>query len=225
LIVARGAEIVVVPTASERDQTCEEIARNTGAIFIPPGENEDVILGHGTVIYEFQQQMKSTYNTVLDIILVPVSCGAFLSGSAIACLNSPTRVFGAEPATANQCARILNRRQWSFLAPVPTTIADGVRGGVTELAYSIIQRHVERIFTVTDEQIAEAMKIVYQTLKLAIEPSAAVGVAVLLFNDEFRDICREHAVKIGIVLEGGNVDVSSAEKMMPWLYMNTVANT
>jgi len=99
-----------------------------------------------------------------------------------------------------------------------TTIADGLRGPVMGLPFSIIQKHVESIFTVTEGEIAQAMRIVFERLKLVIEPSAAVAVAVALFHPDFKRLLKEIKT-VGIVLEGGNVDTSSYELMMPWVHL------
>jgi threonine dehydratase len=102
------------------------------------------------------------------------------------------------------------------VATASSTIADGVRVGVADLTFAVIKDHVEEVFTVTDEQIAKAMRILIERLKLVIEPTAAVAVAVLLFQDEFKKHL-EGVKTIGIILEGGNVDTSKVESMMPWL--------
>ena len=143
-----------------------------------------------------------------------------LAGCAVACIDSGTRVFGAEPALADDCARGIEQGYKAKLESTPTTIADGLRTEVGQLNFGIIQNHVDRIFTVTEEQIALAMRIVIERLKVVIEPSAAVPVAVALFNREFSQVAERDGIKtIGIVLEGGNIDTGSYEKMMPWIHL------
>jgi threonine dehydratase len=199
---------------------CSELAATTGATLIPPYDHQDIILGQGTVMYEFLSQMRKEHETKLDAVIIPVGGGGLLAGCAVACIDSGTRVFGAEPALADDCARGIEQGYKAKLESTPTTIADGLRTEVGQLNFGIIQNHVDRIFTVTEEQIALAMRIVIERLKVVIEPSAAVPVAVALFNREFSQVAERDGIKtIGIVLEGGNIDTGSYEKMMPWIHL------
>lgn len=199
---------------------CDEVAARTGATVIPPYDFKDIILGQGTVMYEFQHQMKEEYGMKLDAVVIPVGGGGLLGGCAVACIGSGTRVFAAEPAIADDCARGFVMGTKARLKSTPTTIADGLRTEVGELNFGIIKEHVERVFTVTEEQIALAMRIIIERLKVVIEPSAAVAVAVLLFNEDFRALAETDGIKnVGIVLEGGNIDTGSYEKMMPWIHL------
>ena len=171
-------------------------------------------------MHEFRNQMREDYGIMLDAVVIPVGGGGLLAGSAIACIESGTRVFGAEPLLADDCARGLKQGFRARWKTTPNTIADGLRTEVGELNFSIIQKHVERVFTVTDEQIAMAMRIVIERLKVVIEPSAAVPVAVALFHPGFKEATERDGIKnVGIVLEGGNIDTGSYEKMMPWIHL------
>jgi len=166
---------------------------------------------------EFRQQMRNSFGTELDAVIIPIGNGGLLSGSLIACADSGIRVFGAEPAIANHCQLWLERGEKHRLRLASTTIADGLRIDVQDLPFSLIRNNVEKVFTVSESKIAQAMKIVFEVLKLAIEPSAAVAVAMLLFDEGFRKLLDEGIGKVGIILEGGNVDTDSSEKLMPWL--------
>lgn len=218
-----GAEITFVQNPAERGSKCAEIAATLGATIIPPFDHRDIILGQGTVMYEFLNQMKEEYHqTKLDAVIIPVGGGGLLAGCATACINSGTLVFGAEPALADDCYRGKQSGVRQKLQSTPNTIADGLRTEVGELNFGVIQRHVREIFTVTEEQIAIAMRIVIERLKVVIEPSAAVAVAVALFHEDFRKIAERDGIKnVGIVLEGGNIDTGSYEKMMPWIHLKT----
>jgi len=217
-----SAEITFVENPKDRAKVCDEVAAKTGATVVPPYDHQNIILGQGTVMHEFLTQMKEEYNTTLDAVIIPVGGGGLLAGCAVACIGSSTRVFGAEPVLADDCARGVQQGFQAKLESTPTTIADGLRTEVGELNFAIITKHVERIFTVTEEQIAKAMRIVIERLKVVIEPSAAVPVAVALFHQEFRDLAQKDSMKkIGIVLEGGNIDTGSYEKMMPWIHLDT----
>ena len=176
-------------------------------------------------MYEFQNQMKENYAMKLDAAIIPVGGGGLLAGCAVACLGSGTRVFAAEPALADDCARGFAAGSRARLESTPTTIADGLRSEVGELNFGIIREHVEQVFTATEEQIALAMRIVIERLKVVIEPSAAVAVAALLFNDDFKALAEKDGIKnVGIVLEGGNIDTGSYEKMMPWIHFSESRN-
>jgi threonine dehydratase len=199
---------------------CNELSAKTGATLIPPYDHQDIILGQGTVMYEFLSQMRDKDDIKLDVVIIPVGGGGLLAGCAVACIGSGTRVFGAEPALADDCARGMEQGYKAKLESTPTTIADGLRTEVGELNFGIIQKNVERVFIVTEEQIALAMRIVIERLKVVIEPSAAVPVAVALFNKEFSSIAERDGIRrVGIVLEGGNIDTGSYEKMMPWIHL------
>jgi threonine dehydratase len=185
--------------------------------YIGSGADMNVILGQGTAMLEFRQQMRNSFGTELDAVIIPIGNGGLLSGSLIACADSGIRVFGAEPAIANHCQLWLEQGEKHRLRLASTTIADGLRIDVQDLPFSLIRNNVEKVFTVSESKIAQAMKIVFEVLKLAIEPSAAVAVAVLLFDEGFKKLLDEGIRKVGIILEGGNVDTDSSEKLMPWL--------
>lgn len=169
-------------------------------------------------MHEFLHQMREEHGKTLDAVVVPVGGGGLLAGCALACINSGVKVFGAEPAIADDCARGLRQGFKERVLSSSDTIADGLRSEVGDLPFRIIQNHVDRVFTVTEEQIARSMKIIIERLKVVVEPSSAVAVAVVLFHEEFRGIVKEAGIRnVGIVLEGGNIDTESYEKMMPWI--------
>jgi threonine dehydratase len=208
-----------VENPADRAKVCEQVAGRTGATIIPPYDYENIILGQGTAMMEFQGQMKER-GVTLDAVIIPVGGGGLLAGCAVACQGTGIRVFGAEPALADDCARGIEQGSRAKLESTPTTIADGLRTEVGVLNFGLIQQHVECIFTVTEEQIAVAMRTIIERMKLAIEPSAAVPVAVALFNTDFHTLATRDGIKtIGIILEGGNIDTGSYEKMMPWIHL------
>jgi threonine dehydratase len=206
-----------VDNHDDRPKVCNQIVEQQGRKYIGSGADMNVILGQGTAMLEFQQQMPSTFGTALDAVIIPIGNGGLLSGSLIACADSGIRVFGAEPALANHCQLWLEQGDKHHLPLASTTIADGLRINVQDLPFSIIQNNVEKVFTVSESKIAHAMKVVFEVLKLAIEPSAAVAVAVLLFDEEFKKLLGKGISNVGIILEGGNVDTDSSKKLMPWL--------
>ena len=135
-----GAEITFVQNAADRLSKCTEIARNLGATLIPPFDHRNIILGQGTVMYEFLNQIKEEYQTKLDAVIIPVGGGGLLAGCSTACMNSGTVVFGAEPALADDCFRGKQCGIRQKLQRTPTTIADGLRTEVGEVNFPIIQK-------------------------------------------------------------------------------------
>lgn len=195
-----GIVTLCEPTLEARERTAAEIVQRTGATLIPPYDHADVIAGQGTTALELLEQVRD-----LDAIIAPVGGGGLLSGTCVAArgLKPGIRVFGAEPLGADDAARSMAA---GTLIPqtAPNTIADGLLTSLGQLTWPFIRDQVERIFTVTDDQIRAAMRLVWERMKLIIEPSAAVPVAVVL-ADEFRSLAGiDHA---GVVLSGGNVNL------------------
>ncbi len=195
-----GIVTLCEPTLEAREQTAAEIVERTGATLIPPYDHADVIAGQGTAALELLEDVPD-----LDAIITPVGGGGLLSGVCIAArgVKPGIRVFGAEPLGADDAARSMAA---GTLIPqtAPNTIADGLLTSLGQLTWPIIRDKVERVFTVTDDQIRAAMRLVWERMKLIIEPSAAVPVAVVL-ADEFRSLTGSD--RAGIMLSGGNVNL------------------
>ncbi len=191
------------PTLADREATAERIAAETGATLIHPYDNTNVIAGQGTVALEFLAEVSN-----LDVILAPVGGGGLLSGIAITAkgIKPSIRVFGAEPAGADDATRSLEAGQ---LIPQtdPKTIADGLRTSLAPVTFSILRRHAEGIITVSEPAIVEAMRQLWTVLKIVVEPSSAVAFAATLAAAP-----RLRGLRVGIVLSGGNVD----PKTVPW---------
>jgi threonine dehydratase/serine racemase len=188
------------PNLAAREAAAAELVARTGATLIPPFDHEDVIAGQGTTAIELLEDAPG-----LDAVVTPVGGGGLLAGCAVAALGmKPTiRVFGAEPLGADDAARSKAKGEW-VPQTAPNTIADGLLTSTGRLTWPIIRDRVERVFTVTDDQIRAAMRFVWERVKLVVEPSGAVGVAVVL-SDEFKALANIDAV--GVVLSGGNVSL------------------
>lgn len=202
-----GAAIYLCePSTSAREGTAAEVAARTGATLIPPYNHPDIIAGQGTAALELLEERPD-----LDAIIAPVGGGGLMSGTCIASrgLKPDIRIIGAEPRGADDAARSLAAGK---LIPqtAPDTIADGLLTSLGELTWAILRDHVERIITVSDEQIITAMRLVWERMKIIVEPSAATAVAVTL-SDEFRALKGLEAV--GVILSGGNVDLDK----LPWV--------
>jgi len=205
-VAGYGARVIdCEPTLDARETTAQRVIDETGATLVHPYNDPNVIAGQGTVALELIDQIKS-----LDAIITPVGGGGLLSGVCLAAraLRPDVRRFAAEPAGADDAARSLAAGQ---LIPQtdPQTVADGLRTSLGSLTWPIIRDHVERIITVTDEQIIAAMRLAWQRAKLLIEPSAAVPLAAVL-TDKFRAL--PGLDRVAIVLSGGNVDLDD----LPW---------
>jgi threonine dehydratase len=176
----------------------------SGASFIHPYDNPRVIAGQGTAAFELMEQAGH-----LDMVVAPVGGGGLLSGTAVAVtsLFPKVRVIGAEPAGADDAARSLSLGK---IVPSvsPVTIADGLLTSLSELTFSVISAKVERIITARDESIIEAMRLIWERMKIVIEPSSALPIAAL--TESGLDIS---GLRVGIILSGGNVDL----KALPWV--------
>jgi len=187
------------PTLQARELELQKVIEKTGAVLVHPYDNFNVICGQGTACLEIAEQME-----VPDIIMAPVGGGGLLSGTAISAINiwPNITVIGAEPANANDAFQSFKSKK---LIPVqnPNTIADGLRTSLSPLTFSIISNFVDDILPCSEKSIVEAMALIFQYLKIVVEPSSAVPLACIIEN---RDTFKEK--KVAIILSGGNVDLA-----------------
>ncbi|OZJ03012.1 hypothetical protein BZG36_03976 [Bifiguratus adelaidae] len=201
-----------INTLQAREDTAHRIQQETGATFIHPYDHPHIIAGQGTLMLELLSQTHDDYGTQLDAIIVPVGGGGMLSGCAIAAkgLDPTIRVFAAEPLAVDDCAQSFAKKE---LVPQtrPHSVADGLLTSLGSYTFPVIMDKVDAVFTVTEEEIIKTTRMVWERMKLVIEPSAAVGVAVALFRKEqlasFTKANGEPIRHVGVVLCGGNVDV------------------
>ena len=199
-VAGYGAEIIrCEPTQAARESTLEAVVRRTEAHFVHPYNDERVIAGQGTAALELIDEVGA-----LDTVMAPVGGGGLLSGTALAThgLLPQAQVVAGEPRGADDAYRSLLA---GCIVPseAPTTLADGLLTSLGELTFPIIQQHVARIITVSDAEIMEALRLVWERMKIIIEPSCAVPLAALLREkDAFAD------QRVGIILTGGNVDLA-----------------
>jgi threonine dehydratase len=202
-----GARVIpCAPTGAARAAAAERIRQETGAAFIHPSNDPDVIAGQGTIALELLQQAPD-----LDALVVPIGGGGMISGIALAArgLRPSLRVFAAEPLGADDAAR---SKAAGALLPqeAPDTVADGLRTGLGSNTWPVVRDLVEAVITVEEDEIVRHMRLVWERLKLVIEPSAAVGVAAAL-GPAFRGL--RGIERVGVVLCGGNVDLDA----LPWI--------
>jgi len=199
-----GAQIVFCePTEEAREKTCLEVIKKTGATLIHSFENEYVIAGQGTAALELLEDICD-----LDVVMCPVGGGGLLCGTAIAAksMQPKIKVIAVEPANADDAAQSF-RAGRRLVTEKKFTIADGLRTNVGEPNFAIIQRYVDDIVTVSEEAIVSAMRTIWETMKIVIEPSAAVPYAAVL--ERAMDV---NGKRVGIILTGGNVDLDA----LPW---------
>ncbi len=203
-VAAYGAEVIECePTLAARESTLAELVADSGASVVHPYADPRVIAGQGTVALELLSQLEQ-----LDQVVVPVGGGGLLSGVALVVkhLRPEVEVVAVEPAGADDAFRSFGL---GTLQPQtsPDTIADGLRAGLGEINFRIIQQHVDTIITVEDHTIVEAMKLQWSRLKTVVEPSGAVSFAGALEYPE-----RFAGRRSALVITGGNVDLDN----LPW---------
>lgn len=195
-----GGEIVFcAPNQQAREEGLTKLIAR-GCIPVPPYDHAHIICGQGTTVIEMAEQIPG-----LEIVLAPVGGGGLISGSAIAAraLIPNVKVLGAEPEGAADTALSLSRGKRVDHFPVDT-IADGLRAIVGVLNFEIIHDNVEKVLTVSEEGIVEAMALVWLHFRMLIEPSSATVIAAILASPEDFSGCR-----VGAIISGGNVDIEN----------------
>ncbi len=197
-VIGYGAKVIeCTPTLEARENTLDAVVKETGAYFIHPYNDERIIAGQATCAKELIEAIND-----LDYIIAPVGGGGLLSGTALAAhyFSSNVKVIGAEPMGADDAFQSLQKGE-IIPSIKPQTIADGLLTSLGDKTFPIIRKFVDSIITVDDDKIIEAMKLIWQRMKVIIEPSAAVPLAVVLEN---QDIFQNK--RTGIILSGGNID-------------------
>jgi threonine dehydratase len=188
------------PTMEAREKSLEKLVQETGSVFIHPYNNNKVIAGQGTLALEMLRQINR-----LDTLLIPVGGGGLISGTSLVCSNlkPDLNLVGVEPKMADDAYQSVKK---GVIIPsnYPNTIADGLRTSLGDITFHIIQKYVDKIIRVQEESIIKAMRMVWERMKIIIEPSAAVCLAALMDHlDAFK------GENIGMVLTGGNVDLDN----------------
>lgn len=188
------------PTQNDREETLAEVQKQTGATFIHPYNNFKVICGQGTASLELLNDYPD-----LDIVIAPVGGGGLLSGTLtyVKGLNPAIKVYGAEPLNADDAFRSL-RDKTIYPSVSPKTIADGLLTSLCELTYEIISTKCDGILTVTETGIVDAMRLIWERMKIVIEPSSAVPIAAIIEHPEYFV-----GKKVGVIVSGGNVDLDN----------------
>jgi len=186
----------------DRAKMANELVEQYDYRLVHPFDDYHIISGAGTTAFELMSSIKP-----IDLLLVPIGGGGLISGCSIAAkgLDPRVKVIGIEPKNADDAFRSF---QLGERVPVenPNTIADGLRTSVGKLTFPIIQKYVDNIITVTEEQIIDAMKFYWERMKLIVEPSGAVSLAGLLSGNIDPSLIKNK--RIGIIISGGNIDLS-----------------
>jgi len=185
------------PTLQAREETAQKIIDRTGATLVHPYDNFNVICGQGTASLELLNEVPD-----LQIVAAPIGGGGLMSGTStvIKSINDKIKVIGAEPLNASD-ARESFRTGRIIPSINPVTIADGLLTSLSELTFTIIRKNVDDIFTAREETIIECMLLVWERMKIVIEPSSATVLAIVKENPEFF-----RGKKTGLIISGGNVD-------------------
>ncbi len=213
-IEAYGGKITYCePKVSARKETCDRLQAETGAVLVHPYDDDRIIAGQATAAKELLEDIGD-----LDAAFAPVSGGGLLSGTCLSArgIRKEVRVFGCEPERADDAYRSLTSGTLQALES-SDTIADGLRASLAPRTFAILRRHVERILLVSEEEIIAAARLVWERMKIIIEPSSAVAIAPLLKPGLVASLhlparADARAPKLGVIFSGGNVDLSS----LPW---------
>jgi threonine dehydratase len=191
------------PTLQARESTLAEVIAQTGATEIHPFDNYDVIKGQATASKELFEDVQK-----LDIVMAPVGGGGLLSGTSLAAkyFSPGTKVIAGEPEGADDAYRSM--KSGKIEKSQANTIADGLLTNLSEKTFAIIREHVQEILTTNDKEIIDAMRLIWERMKIIVEPSCAVPLAALLKSkDKF------NGKRVGIILSGGNVDLEKIAQL------------
>ncbi len=192
------------PSTSSRESTFATVQAATGGDFVHPYNDPRVIAGQGTCSREFMEQTGG-----LDMVVAPIGGGGMISGTCLtlATLAPETKVIAAEPETADDAYRSFKAGH-IIADDAPKSIADGLLVPLKDLTWHFVSSHVSEIYTASEEEIVAAMKLAWKHLRIVMEPSSAVPLAVVLKNpDAFR------GKRVGLIVTGGNVDLDK----LPWM--------
>ena len=201
-----GGEIIFCePNIKSRENTLNKMVNKTGATIVHPYNDEKIIAGQGTAAKELLESIPD-----LDVIIAPVSGGGLLAGTLLAAknINPKIEVYGAEPKNADDAFRSLKENK---IIPNKSTdtIADGLRAQVGTITFPIINKYADGILVVSEKMIIQTMKMIWQRLKIIVEPSCSIVLAALMIHNE-----QFFNKRIGLILTGGNVDLDA----LPWNY-------
>ncbi|MGR3757030.1 MAG: beta-hydroxyaspartate dehydratase BhcB [Tranquillimonas sp.] len=196
------------PSTSSREAVFAEVQERTGADFVHPYNDPRVIAGQGTCSRELMEQMEDM-GGALDCVVAPIGGGGMVSGT---CLTLSTqapdvKIYAAEPEQADDAARSF-RAGHIIADDAPETVADGLKVPLKDLTWHFVSRHVTDVLTASEQEIVDAMQLIWKRMKIVMEPSSAVPLATILKNPEVFA-----GKRVGVIITGGNVDLNK----LPWM--------
>jgi threonine dehydratase len=204
-VIGYGGKITECePSTTSREAVFAEVQAATGAEFVHPYNDHRVIAGQGTCSRELADQIPD-----LDAVIAPIGGGGMISGTCLTLshIAPKTRIYAAEPLNADDAARSF-RAGHIIADDAPDTVADGLKVPLKELTWHFVSNHVTDILTATEDEIVDAMKLIWKRMKIVMEPSSAVPLATILKN---RDVFA--GKRVGVIITGGNVDLDN----LPWM--------
>jgi threonine dehydratase len=204
-VIGYGGKIVECePSTSSREAVFAEVVAKTGAEFVHPYNDHRVIAGQATCSRELIGQVEG-----LDAVIAPIGGGGMVSGTCLTLSNlAPNmRIYAAEPEQADDAARSF-KAGYIIADDAPETVADGLKVPLKDLTWHFVSNHVTDILTASEQEIIDAMKLIWKRMKIVMEPSSAVPLATIIKNkDTFA------GKRVGVIITGGNVDLD----LLPWL--------
>ena len=203
-VIRNGGKVVwCEPNQVSREKILDDIIKQTNSILVHPYNDKRIIEGQGTVTLEFLEQCPD-----LEIIISPVSGGGLLSGTicSVKNLNKTIKIYGAEPKEADDTFRSIKSGTIQVNQST-NTICDGLRAQIGTITFPIIKDNVEGILTIEEQDVIDSMKLIWETMKIIVEPSCAITLAAILKNKRIFQ-----GKKVGLIISGGNVDL----KNLPW---------
>ena len=199
-----GRVVECEPSTTSREAVFAEVVADTGAEFVHPYNDPRVIAGQGTCSKELIEQVDG-----LDAVVAPIGGGGMISGTCLTLSNlaPDVAIYAAEPEQADDACRSFKAGH-IIADDAPETVADGLKVPLKELTWHFVSNHVTDILTASEEEIVEAMKLIWKRMKIVMEPSSAVPLATILKN---KDVFA--GKRVGVIVTGGNVDLDK----LPWM--------
>ncbi|KHF24398.1 threonine dehydratase [Solemya velum gill symbiont] len=198
-----GTIVECEPSLSSRESTFAQVVAESGAEFVHPYNDPRVIAGQGTCSLELNEQVEN-----LEMVVAPIGGGGMVSGTCLTLSNvaPDIKIYAAEPLNADDAARSLHAGH-IIADDAPETVADGLKVPLKDLTWHFVKNHVTDILTATEEEIVDAMKLIWKRMKIVMEPSSAVPLATIIKNKEIFQ-----GKRVGVIITGGNVDLDN----LPW---------
>ncbi len=199
-----GTIVECEPSSTSREETSARVVAESGADFVHPYNDPRVISGQATCSLELLEQTGG-----LDVVIAPIGGGGMISGSCLAMSNvaPEIKIFAAEPKNADDAYRSF-KAGYIIADDAPVTVADGLKVPLKDLTWHFVSKYVEDILIATEQEIIDAMKLIWQRMKIVIEPSSAVPLATILKNKNIFS-----GKRVGVIITGGNVDLDK----LPWV--------